>query len=211
MFSFSPGDIYGRHQRQGTLGFLDHYIYERLRAAENLTFEVMPNKSRSGIDGKLCINRLNMLKGLRFRLNRSTSNSMYISLIRPLMEYGDFIWDGCRVECSNALERIQFDAARLVTGAIKGTNRVALLEELSWDKLETRRYIHKLSVLYKIKNGMVPDYLYVVLPKPVSQISNYPLRNSDDICNFLCASSRFNFNVQSLILSNGYICLEFLI
>ena len=183
IFSFSPGDIYGRHQRQGTLGFLDHYIYECLQSAENLTFEVMPNKSRAGIDGKLCINRLNI-----------TLNSMYISLIRPLMEYGDFIWDGCRVECSNALEIIQFDAARLVTGAIKGTNRVALLEELSWDKLETRRYIHKLSILYKIKNGMVPNYLYVVLPKPVSQISNYPLRNCDDICNFLCASSRFNFN-----------------
>jgi hypothetical protein len=72
--------------------------------------------------------RLNMLKGLRFHLNRSTLNSMYISLIRPLMVYGDFIWDGCGVECSNALEIIQFDAARLVTGTIKGTNRVALLE-----------------------------------------------------------------------------------
>ena len=135
--------------------------------------------------------RLNMLKGLRFRLNRSTLNSMYISFIRPLMEYGDFIWDGCGSECSNALDRIQFDAARLVTGAIKGTNRVSLLEELSWDKLEIRRYIHKLSVLYKIKNRLVPDYLYSVLPMSVSQISNYPLRNSDNICNFSCSTSRF--------------------
>jgi hypothetical protein len=39
--------------------------------------------------------RLNMLTGLRFRLNRSTLNSMYISFVRPLVEYGDFIWDGC--------------------------------------------------------------------------------------------------------------------
>ena len=102
-----------------------------------------------------------------------TLNSMYISLVRPLMEYGDFIWDGCGVECSIALEIIQFDAARLVTGGIKCTNRVALLEELSWDKLETRRYIHKLSVLYKIKKRMVelPDYLYFVLPKLVSQLN----------------------------------------
>jgi hypothetical protein len=45
---------------------------------------------------------------------------------------------------------------------------------------------------------MVPDYFYFVLPKPVSQISNYPLRNSDDICNFLCSSSRFQ---QSLFPS----------
>jgi hypothetical protein len=115
------------------------------------------------------------------------------------MEYGDFIWDGFGVECSNAIERIQFDAAHLVTGAIKGTNRVALLGQLDdIFKKETRRYIQKLSVLYKIKNRMVPDYFYFVLPKPVSQIFNYPLRNSDDICNFLCSSSRFQ---QSLFPS----------
>jgi hypothetical protein len=91
------------------------------------------------------------------------------------MEYGDFIWDGCGVECSNALERIQFDAARLVTGAIKGTNRVALLEELSWGKLETRRYIHKLSVLYKIKNRMVPA---IFILSYQSQYLEYPIIHS---------------------------------
>jgi hypothetical protein len=57
IFSFSAGNSQGRSQRQGTLGFLDHYIYEPLPAVENLTFEVVPNTSRSGINGKLGINR----------------------------------------------------------------------------------------------------------------------------------------------------------
>ena len=40
-------------------------------------------------------------------------------------------------------------AARLVTGAIKGTNRQSLLEELGWVPLKTRRYVHKISRFIK--------------------------------------------------------------
>ena len=45
------------------------------------------------------------------------------------------------------------------------------------------------------------SYLYFVLPKPVSQISNYPLRNSNDICNFLCSSSRFQQSFFPSVIS----------
>jgi hypothetical protein len=55
IFSFSPGNSQGKYQRHGILGFLDHYIYESLSPAENLTLEVLPNKSRSGIDGISCV------------------------------------------------------------------------------------------------------------------------------------------------------------
>ena len=40
---------------------------------------------------------------------------------------------------------VQYEAARLVTGAIKGTNRLSMLQELSWDLLKTRRQIHKVD------------------------------------------------------------------
>ena len=39
--------------------------------------------------------RLNILKSLKFKINRSTLICLYKSLIRPLMEYGDVIWDNC--------------------------------------------------------------------------------------------------------------------
>ena len=56
---FFPGNSQGRYQPKEMLGFLDHYIYEPLRATENKTFEVvLPNNSKPGLAGKLCIDRL---------------------------------------------------------------------------------------------------------------------------------------------------------
>ena len=40
--------------------------------------------------------------------------------------------DGCSESDSNLLESLDIESARVVTGALKGTNRVSLLKELSW-------------------------------------------------------------------------------
>lgn len=61
---------------------------------------------------------MNMFKGLKYKLNRYTLIVLYKSLIRPLMEYADVIWDGCYVEESDLLESVQYESARVVTGAI---------------------------------------------------------------------------------------------
>lgn len=138
--------------------------------------------------------RLNMLKGLKFLLKRSTLNIMYLTLVRPLVEYADFVWDGCTNECSDTLEKMQLEAARLVTGAIKGTNRQLLLAELSWDTLKTRRHIHKISGFYKITKNLVPNYLSTLLPPPVSQRTNYLLRNRENVSTMRCSTSRFQYS-----------------
>ena len=52
--------------------------------------------------------RLNMLKGLKYIINRETLNKLYKSLIRPLMEYGDVLWDGCTDGESDLLEFVQY-------------------------------------------------------------------------------------------------------
>ena len=135
--------------------------------------------------------RLNLLKGLKSKLKRSTLNTMYLTLVRPLMEYADFIWDGCSNESTNALESVQYEAARLVTGAIKGTNRQSLLDELCWDSLKSRRHIHKISLFYKMMNNLVPNYLSSLIPCPVSNRTTYSLRNSEDISLMSCSTSRF--------------------
>ena len=91
--------------------------------------------------------RLNMLKSLKYRVNRSTLVCLYKSLIRPLMEYGDVIWDNCTDGESQLLESIQYDSARVVTGAIKGT-RARALNELAWEDISTRRKMHKLTYFF---------------------------------------------------------------
>ena len=67
------------------------------------------------------LKRLNILRLLKYKLNRSTLVCLYKSLIRPLMEYGDVIWDNCTEGEASLLESIQYECARVVTGAIKGT------------------------------------------------------------------------------------------
>ena len=51
---------------------------------------------------------------------------------------------------SNLLESLQIEGARVVTGALKGTNRVSPLKDLPWVELSVRRKIHKLTLMYQM-------------------------------------------------------------
>jgi len=65
---------------------------------------------------KKTYNRLNIMRKSRTFLDRYTLEKIYISFIRPLMEYADVIWDNQKQNLINKLENIQLDAARIVTG-----------------------------------------------------------------------------------------------
>ena len=77
-------------------------------------------------------------------------NRLYKSLIRPLMEYGDALWDGCTDGESDLLEFVQYEAAKIVTGAMKGTSRRSFMHEIGWEDLKVRRPIHKLTFILKL-------------------------------------------------------------
>ena len=71
--------------------------------------------------------------------------------MRSSLEYADVVWDGCSESDSNLFVRsVRIEGARVVTGALKGTNRVSLLKDLSWVELSVRRKIHKLTLMYKM-------------------------------------------------------------
>ena len=59
-----------------------------------------------------------MLK-LKFLLSRKSLQIIYFSFIRPLLEYADVVWDNCTQYGANELEKIQHEAARIVSGATK--------------------------------------------------------------------------------------------
>ena len=65
---------------------------------------------------KKTYNRLNIMRKSRTFLDRYSLEKIYISFIRPLMEYADVIWDNQKQNLINKLENIQLDAARIVTG-----------------------------------------------------------------------------------------------
>jgi hypothetical protein len=49
-----------------------------------------------------------MLKPLKFKIDKSTLACLYKSFIRPIMEYGDIIWDNCTAGNSELLESVQY-------------------------------------------------------------------------------------------------------
>ncbi len=77
---------------------------------------------------------------------------MYMSFIRPLLEYSSVVWDNCTDADKQKLERIQIEAARIVTGATKLCSINNLYRETGWSTLQTRRDYQQLIMLYKMKN-----------------------------------------------------------
>lgn len=63
--------------------------------------------------------RLSILRILKYKLNMESLIKIYISFIRPILEY-DVVWDNsfCTQEQSNFLEtrRVQIEARRIISG-----------------------------------------------------------------------------------------------
>jgi len=110
-----------------------------------------------------CYKVLGILKKFKYRWTRRTLETCYLSFIRPIIEYGSILYDSCGKSDSSKLEGVQLEAARLVTGAKRGTSHSALYRELGWHTLKERRTMHKLTKMYSIIKSGSPSYLaYIV-------------------------------------------------
>ena len=62
---------------------------------------------------------------------------------------------------------MQYEAAKFVTGAMKGTSRRSLMHEIGWEDMKTRPSIHKLIFYFKIVNNLTANYLKELMPSQV--------------------------------------------
>lgn len=124
---------------------------------------------------------LGVMRSLKFKLHRKTLNQLYFSYLRPLVEYASIVWDGCTVYEQQQLERFQYEAARIVTGLTRSVSIENLMSEIGWLSLYDRRQFQKLVTMYKIVNGIAPEYLCNLLPPLVTERTVYNLRNADNI------------------------------
>ena len=69
------------------------------------------------------------MRQLKFVLDKKSLQSIYFSFIRPVLEYADAVWDNCTKYEANELEKIQLEAARIVTGSTKLVSINALYTE----------------------------------------------------------------------------------
>ena len=93
--------------------------------------------------------RVNAMRKLKYEFDRKSLEIIYFSFIRPILEYGDNIWDNCADYEKEELDKIQNEAARIVTGCTKLVSIENLEYETKWESLEERRKKHKLTLFYK--------------------------------------------------------------
>lgn len=79
------------------------------------------------------------------------------------MEYTAILWDGYTESESDLLGHVQYEAAKIVTGAVKGTSKHRTMQEIEWEDLKTIRAIHKLLSYFKIVNNLCLGYQLVDL------------------------------------------------
>ena len=124
--------------------------------------------------------RINVMRKLKRLLNRKSLEVIYISFIRPILEYGDIIWDNCKLNDKAELDKIQNEAARIVSGTTKLVSISALHSEVGWETLQNRRNNHKLLQFYKMTNGQTPDYLSNLVPLLINDTIVTNLRNANN-------------------------------
>ena len=100
-------------------------------------------------------------------LQRPVLLKIYQCFKRPHLDYGDIIYDHAyNLSFHQKLESIQYNAALALTGAIRGSSREKLYQELGLESLQLRRWYRKLCCFYKVYNKQAPGYLNELIPTP---------------------------------------------
>ena len=122
--------------------------------------------------------RLNTILPLKFKLSRSTLETVYISFIRPIYEYGIIVLAGTYDSDMNKFEKLHIDAMRLITGATARSRTSSIYDETNFLTVNERADYLSQTMIYKIQSDMAPSYLSIIMPGSVNTNNAYNLRNN---------------------------------
>ena len=85
--------------------------------------------------------------------------------MNKIVDYGDVLYDQAVNSSFHAkMESIQYNACLAITGAIRGTSREEIYQELDLESLQIRRWYRKLCLCYKFFKIKHPKYLFQLIP-----------------------------------------------
>ena len=103
--------------------------------------------------------------------------------IRLHFDYCDTIYDGhITIQDATRLETLQNRSARLTTGALFRTSSDNIRRELGWEKLKTRKHIHRLTFYHKLsttEDNDTPRYITYIMPQTRAHDTDRTLRNAN--------------------------------
>ena len=92
--------------------------------------------------------RINIMRRLKFILDRKSLETIYLSFIRPVLEYGHTIWDNCTQYEKQEFDKIQNEVACIVTGTTILVSLQSLYQEVGWESLQDKRLKHRLIFFF---------------------------------------------------------------
>ena len=129
-----------RMQRQSVQTHLDFLLDEKLSCLEHERVKIK--------EAAIVVNLISKLNPL---LPRSSLLTVYKCLIRPLLDYGDVVYDQPNLSyLINKIKPVQYNVALTITGLIRATFEEKLHQELGFKSLNDRRWLRRLCYLYKI-------------------------------------------------------------
>ena len=108
---------------------------------------------------------IGLLRKLSNLLPRQALVTIYKAFIRPFLDYVDVLYDQAFNNSFHAkIESIQYNACLAITGAIRGTSREKIHQELGLESPQLRRWYRKLCLFYKVFKNEHPKYLFNLIP-----------------------------------------------
>ena len=118
---------------------------------------------------------LDVIAKMRYILPRLCIEKLHNSFVCSMLDYSDVIYYNCSNIDSTKIENIQQWACIILMGAVRETRYKTPLKEAGVEPLKTRRKLHRLTYLFKIKKKLTPDYLVNI------HVQNYDLRRPSQL------------------------------
>ncbi len=103
--------------------------------------------------------KIGTLRRVRHTVPPTTLLQLYRSIVVPQFDYGDIVYESCIQNNLDRLQKMQNQAARIISGSSHRTYHNDMYADLNWLSHKNRCLIHKCIIIYKCLNGMAPQYL----------------------------------------------------
>lgn len=114
------------------------------------------------------------------KLTFHTKKMIYSTIVQSHFDYCSTIYINCNKQQINELQKVQNRALRTILNCEYLTPRKFMLDALGWLSIDQRIKLNILIMIFKIRNGMMPNYLNDFV-KLVHQTHNRNLRSKNEM------------------------------
>lgn len=147
--------------------------------------------------------KVNMLKRISNKLTFETRKIIYNTIVQPNFDYCASLYLNASKEQIKSMQKIQNRGMRSILKCDYFASKKFMLNSLQWLSIAQRIKFNVLIMIFKIKNGMVPDYILNEV-RYVSDVSSRTLRNQSDFSlpNYKSNTTRNSIYYEGLKLYN---------